>query len=51
MLLRLLIANVEVDVGVLPKSHKGLLGLDILKKYGFILDLENMELHSSHFND
>jgi len=37
--------NVEVDVGILPKSHKGLLGLDILKTYGFVVDLHKMELH------
>jgi len=40
--LRLL--NVEVDVGMLPRSHKGLLGLDILKRYGFIVDLNKLEL-------
>lgn len=45
------IENVEVDVGILPKSHKGLLGLDILKTYGFIVDMEKLELHSPHFID
>jgi len=38
---------VEVDVGMLPKSHKGLLGLDILKTYGFIVDLNRLELYRS----
>ncbi len=41
----------EVDVGILPKSHKGLLGLDILKTNGFIVDMEKLELHSPHFTD
>lgn len=41
------IKNIEIDVGMLPNSHKGLLGLDILKAYGFIVDLEKLELHSS----
>ncbi|ETT76120.1 hypothetical protein C173_06892 [Paenibacillus sp. FSL R7-277] len=38
------IENVEIDVGILPKSHKGLLGLDILKTYGFTVDMEKLEL-------
>jgi predicted aspartyl protease len=40
------IEAVEIDVGILPKSHKELLGLDILRTYGFIVDMEKMELHS-----
>jgi pimeloyl-ACP methyl ester carboxylesterase len=42
-----LIKQMEVDVGVLPKSHKGLLGLDILKSNGFILDMGKLELRIS----
>ncbi|SHG60442.1 retropepsin-like aspartic protease family protein [Ornithinibacillus halophilus] len=38
--------NIEIDVGMLPKDHNGLLGLDILKDYKFILDLDKLELHS-----
>ncbi|RAV22051.1 retropepsin-like aspartic protease [Paenibacillus contaminans] len=45
------IEQVEVDVGILPKSHKGLLGLDILKAYGFIVDLDKLELYSPQCND
>jgi predicted aspartyl protease len=41
------IKQIEVDVGMLPKSHKGLLGLDILKTHGFIVDLEKLELRLS----
>ncbi|WP_047985657.1 retropepsin-like aspartic protease family protein [Ornithinibacillus californiensis] len=40
------INNVEIDVGMLPKEHNGLLGLDILKNYNFILDLDKLELYS-----
>lgn len=32
------------NVGLLPKSHKGLLGLDILKINGFIVDMNSLEL-------
>lgn len=39
------IKQVEVDVGILPRNHKGLLGLDILKTYGFILDMNKLELY------
>jgi predicted aspartyl protease len=39
------IEYVEVDVGILPKPHKGLLGLDILKTYGFVVDLKELELY------
>ncbi|MEX1028660.1 MAG: retropepsin-like aspartic protease [Paenibacillaceae bacterium] len=37
--------SIKVDVGVLPKLHKGLLGLDILKTNGFILDMDKLELY------
>ncbi|KAA2301841.1 hypothetical protein FY526_22915, partial [Clostridioides difficile] len=39
------IGNIEIDVGILPKEHKGLLGLDILKQQNFIIDLKTLELH------
>lgn len=32
---------------MLPNSHKGLLGLDILRAYGFIVDMNKLELLSS----
>ncbi|ASR46587.1 hypothetical protein B4V02_07810 [Paenibacillus kribbensis] len=38
------IENIEIDVGILPKDHKGLLGLDILKQQNFIIDLKTLEL-------
>ncbi|MEK4661684.1 retropepsin-like aspartic protease [Priestia sp. FSL H7-0729] len=38
------IQNIEIDVGILPKDHKGLLGLDILKQQNFIIDLKLLEL-------
>lgn len=41
------IKNIEVDVGVLPKFHKGLLGLDILKSNGFVVDMDKLELRFS----
>lgn len=41
------IKQMEVDVGMLPKSHKGLLGLDVLKSYGFIVDMDKLELRLS----
>jgi predicted aspartyl protease len=41
------IKNTEIDVGVLPKNHNGLLGLDILLTYNFILDLDKLELYPS----
>ncbi|HEO8418466.1 retropepsin-like aspartic protease [Niallia sp. FSL W8-0635] len=31
-----IVKDIEVDVGILPKDHKGLLGLDILLTYNFI---------------
>lgn len=40
------IENIEIDVGILPKDHKGLLGLDILKQYSFIIDLKTLELRT-----
>jgi predicted aspartyl protease len=43
----LTIKNIEIDVGMLPKEHQGLLGLDILKTYNFIVDMEKLELYSS----
>jgi predicted aspartyl protease len=43
----LTIKDVQVDVGMLPEGHSALLGLDILKEYKFIIDLEYLELHSS----
>ncbi|MBM7649957.1 hypothetical protein JOC78_002941 [Bacillus ectoiniformans] len=39
------VENFEVDVGVLPKEHNGLLGLDLLKEHGFIIDLAKLELY------
>lgn len=36
--------NIEIDVGVLPKEHKALLGLDILKTYKYIVDMDRLEL-------
>lgn len=39
------IEKIEIDVGILPKDHKGLLGLDILKQQQFIIDLKRLELH------
>ncbi len=41
------VKNMEIDVGILPKDHQGLLGLDILKAYNFIVDLDQLELYSS----
>ncbi|MFB9759761.1 retropepsin-like aspartic protease family protein [Ectobacillus funiculus] len=38
--------NIEIDVGELPKYHNGLLGLDILKEYKFVLDLEQLEMYA-----
>ncbi|MDF2652896.1 MAG: hypothetical protein K0Q73_8701 [Paenibacillus sp.] len=40
----LTIKKMEVDIGMLPKSHKGLLGLDILKVNGFVVDMDKLEL-------
>ena len=38
------IKGFELDVGMLPNNHNGLLGLDILKEYNFTIDLEKLEL-------
>jgi hypothetical protein len=43
----ILIEHAEVDIGLLPKTHKGLLGLDILLSQGFIIDMDKLELYSS----
>lgn len=40
------IENIEIDVGILPKDHRGLLGLDILKQHSFIIDLKTLELRT-----
>lgn len=42
------IHNIEIDVGVLPKDHNGLLGLDILMTYNFIVDMDKLELYPSN---
>lgn len=39
------IEDVEIDVGILPRDHSALLGLDILKEHRFIIDLERLELN------
>ncbi|WP_227011875.1 retropepsin-like aspartic protease [Paenibacillus lutimineralis] len=41
-----IIENIEIDVGILPKDHRGLLGLDILKQQNFIIDLKTLELRN-----
>jgi len=41
------VKDFEVDVGMLPKGHTALLGLDILKDYHFIIDLNKLELYPS----
>lgn len=41
------INNIEIDVGILPKNHNGLLGLDILMNYHFIVDMSKLELYAS----
>jgi predicted aspartyl protease len=40
------VKNIEIDVGMLPREHKGLLGLDILKTNKFIVDMDKLELYS-----
>lgn len=40
-----IISNIEIDVGILPKNHQGLLGVDILLSHSFIIDLKNLELY------
>ncbi|MGD7024010.1 aspartyl protease family protein [Rossellomorea vietnamensis] len=44
---RITLKNIEIDVGVLLKNHNGLLGLDILMNYNFIVDLDKLELYPS----
>lgn len=44
------IKDFEIDVGMLPNNHNGLLGLDILKSYNFTIDLENLKLIPSTKN-
>lgn len=39
------IDNIEIDVGMLPKEHPALLGLDVLKQYHFIIDLGKLTLY------
>ncbi|RSK27619.1 hypothetical protein EJF36_12440 [Bacillus sp. HMF5848] len=41
------IKDFELDVGMLPKEHKGLLGLDILKEHGFIIDMHNLTIRQN----
>lgn len=41
------VKDIEIDVGVLPKDHNGLLGLDILMTYNFIVDMDKLELYPS----
>lgn len=42
-----IIKNFEVDVGMLPKEHPALIGLDVLKRYNFIIDLRQLKLYPS----
>ncbi|MTW87584.1 hypothetical protein F3157_18365 [Virgibacillus dakarensis] len=39
--------HIDIDVGVLPNNHNGLLGLDILKENNLLIDLKNLELYQS----
>ncbi len=41
------IKEFELDVGMLPAGHHGLLGLDILKEHGFIIDMDNLTIYQS----
>ena len=41
------VGDFEIDVGILPNNHNGLLGLDILKSYNFTIDLKKLELFPS----
>ncbi len=45
------INDIEIDVGTLPKDHSGLLALDILKNYNFIIDMAMLELHTNRLNN
>lgn len=40
----LVIKDVEIDVGILPRDHSALLGLDILKEHRFTIDLDRLKL-------
>ncbi|GAA0387449.1 hypothetical protein [Paenibacillus motobuensis] len=40
------IENIEIDVGILPKDHRGPLRLDILKQQNFIIDLKTLKLRN-----
>lgn len=42
-----LVNDIEIDVGMLPKDHIGLLGLDILKTFKFIIDMDKLDLYTS----
>lgn len=39
------IKNLTIDFGVLPEQIDGLIGLDILKKGNFVIDLQRMEMY------
>lgn len=41
----LTIDNFEIDVGMLPKEHPALIGLDVLEQYNFVIDLEKLKLY------
>lgn len=43
------VKDVQVDVGMLPEGHNALLGLDILKEYKFVIDLDKLELYPSNW--
>lgn len=45
------LSDIEIDVGTLPKSHSGLLGLDILKTYDFIIDMGKLDLYNHSENE
>ncbi|WP_234402317.1 retropepsin-like aspartic protease [Oceanobacillus damuensis] len=40
-----IIESFEVDVGMLPKEHPALIGLDVLKSYNFIIDFGKLKLY------
>ncbi|SDI48217.1 retropepsin-like aspartic protease [Alteribacillus bidgolensis] len=44
------LTNHKIDVGILPKHHNGLLGLDILMHNGFMIDFQQLILKSHHFS-
>jgi hypothetical protein len=39
---------VLANVGILPKNHNGLLGLDVLLTYNFIVDMDKLEKNYIH---